>query len=401
MNEKLKKAISKLTFSLEQFSIYPLSWDIRESKEVPTMGTDYKQLLYNGDFMDKLSIGEVVGVLLHEIFHCVFLHPSQVDRGFSKGKNPFVWNLALEQVVNSEVLTVLANQTEFSLPGEPVDPVEIVTGKAQKDGYVYSPDFKDMDEITVYEELMKHYKPEHELNIKIYLAGSDSEKSKGVLTNDVFETKQTAQDTQEAIEKAIATLTKMAKAKGSLPGNLERLLKKLTQSRIPWKRILHSFVSQITQGYDEYSFTRPDTRHPLANEMIIPATQGRVVDDGVIVVDTSGSISEKQLAEFASGIAGALKELGKLTVVTTDTKVYEKVRISSVKELLSKIKFKGGGGTDFDEVFTQIKECNFMVFFTDGDANYPKKPPKYPVLWVLTKDGQQPPWGKVVHILEE
>jgi predicted metal-dependent peptidase len=42
-----------------------------------------------------------------------------------------------------------------------------------------------------------------------------------------------------------------------------------------------------------------------------------------------------------------------------------------------------------------------MIFFTDGYATYPEKPPRYPVLWVLTKDNQTPPFGKVCYVFDE
>jgi predicted metal-dependent peptidase len=42
-----------------------------------------------------------------------------------------------------------------------------------------------------------------------------------------------------------------------------------------------------------------------------------------------------------------------------------------------------------------------MVFFTDGYANYPDHRPEYPVLWIVTKDHQKPPFGKVAFILED
>ena len=57
-----------------------------------------------------------------------------------------------------------------------------------------------------------------------------------------------------------------------------------------------------------------------------------------------------------------------------------------------------GGGTDFSSVFQYIKEKriypNILVFFTDGYGRSPEKAPGYPVLWLLTNEGEAPvPWG--------
>ncbi len=35
------------------------------------------------------------------------------------------------------------------------------------------------------------------------------------------------------------------------------------------------------------------------------------------------------------------------------------------------------------------------MYLTDGYADYPKRPPEYPVLWVLTPDHQKPSWGRI------
>lgn len=389
INEKVKQAISKITFDFEALSIYPLSWNITESAIVPTLGTDYKTLEYNPKFVESLTLQEVVAVLLHEVFHCVFLHPGRVDRNFSEGKNLFVWKMALEQVTNAEVIQV-TNGKGYSLPGKPVDPRKIVQGYMGT-GYVYTPDFKDLNEIEVYNELMKFYNEQ----------SCDGAGSSLILTGDVKDSGNlSAEETQEAIEKAIATIKKMQKH-GLTSSKLERLLKHLTTSRIPWKRVLASFVSRVVEGHDEFSFCKPNVKHPLADEIIIPDTISRHVDEPVVVVDTSGSIDNKTLREFASGIVAMLKGVVESAVViTTDAEVHEVVKVSSIQDILNGIKFCGGGGTDFRPVFDKIKKCDFMVFFTDGYATYPSQAPRYPVLWIMTKEHNKPPFGKVAYILE-
>lgn len=395
MHEKLQKAITKLVFTFDFLAIYPLSWDIIETNGVRTMAVDYKRLYYNREFVEELTIGEIVAVLIHEVFHCVLLHPSSVDRKLSEGKVASVWRHTLEQVTNNEVLNVLENTKDYKLPGTPVSPIDILKRQAVavERGYIYDPDLKDMDEIEIYQKLVKHYDPT-----------IDDDPDLDPSLDEVLPADDNAEVKQEAIEKAIATIEKMKKKLGGkLSGNLERLLRRLTKPQVPWKRILYNFVSKVTEGHDEYSFSKPNVKHPLvlSGEVIVPATQSKIIENGVIVVDTSGSISIKELIQFASEIAEALKQMESTTVITTDVEVKERVKVSSIGDLLGKLKFKGGGGTDFNNVFNQVKSCEFMIFFTDGYAEYPKKPPQYPVLWVLTKDNTKPPWGTVAYMLEE
>ena len=39
---------------------------------------------------------------------------------------------------------------------------------------------------------------------------------------------------------------------------------------------------------------------------------------------------------------------------------------------------------------------NLLVFFTDGYGDCPDRPPHYPVMWLLTRDGKEQPWGRNV-----
>ena len=58
----------------------------------------------------------------------------------------------------------------------------------------------------------------------------------------------------------------------------------------------------------------------------------------------------------------------------------------------------GGGGMDFRPVFAYVEkhpelDPNLLVFVTDGYGDCPARPPAYSVLWLLTKDGKEQPWG--------
>jgi predicted metal-dependent peptidase len=64
---------------------------------------------------------------------------------------------------------------------------------------------------------------------------------------------------------------------------------------------------------------------------------------------------------------------------------------------------KGGGGTSFIPVFDELKKTkctpSILIYFTDGYGNFPEVSPKrYPVLWVLTENHQDPPWGRTTVI---
>ncbi len=75
----------------------------------------------------------------------------------------------------------------------------------------------------------------------------------------------------------------------------------------------------------------------------------------MVAVDTSGSISQKELTSFASEIAKLSSICSEITVVTTDAQVHEVVKIKDAKDVLTRLKFKGGGGTNFSLCLKKLR----------------------------------------------
>ena len=67
---------------------------------------------------------------------------------------------------------------------------------------------------------------------------------------------------------------------------------------------------------------------------------------------------------------------------------------------------RGGGGTDFDIVFSYIDEylCDVelaaIIIMTDGYAPFPDRRAAkgIPVLWIVNNRLRTPPWGKVIRL---
>ena len=70
--------------------------DYRANTKIPTAGTDGKVVYYNPDFLEKLSIDEQTFIFAHEICHIAFNHILR-----SEGKNPKIWNIATDAVINA------------------------------------------------------------------------------------------------------------------------------------------------------------------------------------------------------------------------------------------------------------------------------------------------------------
>jgi len=440
MIKELEKALSKVLLFFPCLGYFIYSWKVEETEEIPTLGTNYEKLLYNPNYCKQITTDQLAAVVIHECVHNMFLHPTKVTQKQAQGKVYDLWIIALEMVTNAEVIKIIkAINTNFELPGEPYSPLSD-DEPPQGAIYYYDANCENLTATEIYEKLYEKYKDKIvRISINVPFGSPQQGDGEGESGND---TNSTSEQTcprcgskvprgakecpkcgakvidlpstldkvlpsedkakiQETIEKTIAVVEKLKKQIGDAPLGIERFVKRYLQSQVPWSRILLAFIGNIVSGSEEYRWEKPNHRHPLSSEIIMPGLVDVELDDVVFVVDTSGSMSDSQLSQIASELGKVAQYVSEVVIYTTDAEVQEKVRVRDADEIFRKLKFKGGGGTDFRPIFEEVKRCACMVFFTDGYATYPEKPPKYPVLWVLTKDNQTPPFGKVCYVFDE
>lgn len=188
--------------------------------------------------------------------------------------------------------------------------------------------------------------------------------------------------------------------RGNAPENLLRLLEKINAPHIDWKSLVRQFIREVRGG--SYHWLPPNRRF-ISRGLYLPGRRQKMFR-GVVALDTSGSTVE-ELPGFVGEVDRLMRSFGKfeLTVIECDAAIGNVTVVSSDTKPYDwrKHRFSGGGGTDFTPVFEYIKgkriRPDVLLFFTDGDGNCPKANPGYPVLWLLTENGEPPvSWG--VHI---
>ena len=158
---------------------------------------------------------------------------------------------------------------------------------------------------------------------------------------------------------------------------------------------------------DDYSFRRPNRRYHDSS-FILPSLRSE--DPGIcgFFIDTSGSMSERELNEAASELQGILRRDNlKVQIIYCDSEVARTKEITP-EDMPLKLKMYGGGGTDFCPPFDWVKEKDIelcgAVYFTDGCCDsFPDPAPDYPVLWILSSSAGSwggrhfsPPFGTVI-----
>ncbi len=205
---------------------------------------------------------------------------------------------------------------------------------------------------------------------------------------------------------SLETMEKNSSGAGDVPSFVKRMIEKMKESSIDWKRILNSFIQE---RICDYSFSPPDRRYADTGFFLPDFNEKDFVSKEILfMVDTSGSVKDEELATVYSEIRGGIEQfggrlMGKLGFF--DAEVTPPLPFESVDDLMSIIPY-GGGGTDFRAIFDYIRKNQYdnlpacVVVFTDGDGPYPHEAQtmEIPVLWIISNSDITPPFGKTVRI---
>ena len=189
-------------------------------------------------------------------------------------------------------------------------------------------------------------------------------------------------------------------AKGSLSQGAQRGLEAQATPIVDWRAALRRFMQAVSAS--DYSWTRPNTRY-LAHGLYLPALRAEAMGSIVVAIDTSGSIDDVLLKQFAEELQTIVEELKpeRVHVVYCDSLVRGTAEFEPGDAIV--LDPKGGGGTDFVPAFQWVESEGIqpvaLVYFTDLDGDFPANEPAYPVLWAATRYRDQPvPFGDIVPI---
>ena len=432
--EKIHEYLNRLLLSririLDDYGFYGLLlmhiiFSIDE--KCKTAATDGQRIYFGPVFLESLSDNELDIIMMHEILHVVLLH---VLRGEDLENERF--NIACDIVVNSNIMLERGQTKPISLSkfGELMH-----LAPTGKEGYLYTAE-------EIYEMLQPQKKnggggnPDNSPEIGD-AGGSPGKKGGKISEKPEFGTGRAGKEqanqpngsfaddhtrwgtimekdsvlrdiwTKNIMEAAEAiSIQESNRNRGTLPAFAKRILEKLRKPQIDWRTILNDFVQE---EINDYSFSPPDRRFddspfylPDFNE------KDEKVRNILFMIDTSGSMSDKEIAAAFSEVAGAIEQFGgKLTgkLGFFDAAIIEPVPFESVEEL-KRVEPVGGGGTDFQIIFEYVARYMeeeppaSIIILTDGIAPFPNErlANEIPVLWLLNNDDVEPPWGKVARI---
>lgn len=204
---------------------------------------------------------------------------------------------------------------------------------------------------------------------------------------------------------------------GTVPGELLQWAGDMVASRVDWRRLLagaiRSAVSMVS-GASDYTYQRFGRRNSAAGAVRLPGMMTPTAQ-AAIVIDTSGSMSDDDIAQSLAEVRGILRSESiadhAVTVLTVDTAVAATVRVTGTRSMWT----MGRGGTDMtvgiEAAIRTRPHPNIVVVLTDGFTPWPEHPPPgvqviVGLLGSLAATGGRPPlrppppppWTRVIRI---
>jgi predicted metal-dependent peptidase len=335
----------------------------------------YHTLFVNAHFWDHALThkNHRYGVLKHEVLHIVFKHTLEKVRA----EHGHLTNIAMDIVVNQYI-------ERSYLPDEGIfleDFPELELARDQSWRYYYEK-LKvlagDLDGKFAGTKSARFFQSIRETSHGLDRHGSWAE----IGSLDDIE--------RSLLDANIDTLIHIARAKtpeksyGSLSAGLRTHLQTIlfkARPLVDWRRVVKLFSESSSKTKIRNTLKRPSRRYGT-----IPGIKVKGRRKLLIAIDTSISVTPQELEVFFNEIFHLWRQGTEIEVVECDVSIKS---VYAFKGIAPKF-VKGRGGTDFNAPIAYGNNSfhpDGLIYFTDGVAPAPKVKPRFPMLWVITKEG--------------
>lgn len=380
----------------------------------------------------KHSLKEIIFIICHEIEHIILGHPAEMVKANPAG-NPEIFerfNIATDASVNDRLRYEIENENR--------------TFMTVPDGCILSETLMKMfrlkrvrplENYQYYYNLIKN-KDSSDDESDISGSGHSQESENGNNTEQLDSTGtyddengdqiitsqncgkpddhnwQAGDDADEivsVIREFINESTEMMdeETRGLMPAYFLEQVKKINEPpKISWQRVLKKYIGTISAGKRK-TRTKLNRRQPNRYDL-----SGEINDKMlkiVVAIDTSGSVSNREIAQIFNEIFAILaKRRYCITVIECDSEIQRIYLIHNPADV--KLDVAGRGGTAFTPVIEHINSDRYyrdslLIYFTDGygEDRIPR-PMTYRNLWVITGRSEElslkNPYGAVISFEE-
>lgn len=354
-----------------------------ENTEVQTIATDGLDIIINPEWFASVEQEERNIAVMNAVLHIALLHPSRM-----KSRDAQLWNKA------SNITTSIILQDYDMIPNN----------KEMNQ-------FRDKTTEVIYEMLYQqpNEKPKDEKqDTQINSPGSNQPQEgsgQSQQGNDDQEGQGQVQSQSQSVEQQVQdklndVKTQMQMNQGfstdGLPDSMKKIFEDLATPKAPWNTLLARFLNQASKN--NYTWRKPNRR--FFPEHYLPSLHSEGLDRIDFIIDTSGSISEKDFKQFLGEINKVLKQFKPKEIgLSQFDHEYRGTEIINEYTDLRKVSIKGGGGTRIETTLEAVDKFNTkcLIIFTDGYMNLDLPKPSHEVLWIVYDNPNfKVPFGKAI-----
>ncbi|MFC3895418.1 VWA-like domain-containing protein [Lentzea rhizosphaerae] len=371
-----------------------------ESRQVPTMAVDRHWRCYvSAAFVDRTPVEELAGVWVHEVSHLLRDHHGRSDRFAAAHEltgpgERLRMNIAADCEINDDVF------------GDGlVCPKDAVR-----------PGLLRLSEGELMEDYLRQFRLGPGTNGWAWLdcgSGADGLEREW----DLGPCGAHGLSAQERDAVRFRVAQGITASPGRVPRSWRRWADEAFQPPQPWRELLGAAVRSAASGPgvgEDYTYGRPSRRSAGLPGVVLPSLRRRP-PRVVVIVDTSGSVSDTELGSAIVEIAAITRAVGGRRDLVTVMSCDAAAHITQPLCRAEGIPLVGGGGTDLREGFAKAlrrsPRPDVVVALTDGQTPWPKtKPACRTVVGLFPRDRRYdeddpdyepdapPEWARVVEI---
>ncbi len=411
----MQLAKDTITVRLRFFDAALAGLKIKEREHLNGYVRDTDTLYYDPatlltDYLKEPAIA--VRLLLHVLFHGIFLHSYRFDK-----TNEEYWNLACDIAVENTVLKMELPFADMTRDAEAK--IRIQKLKKWVPGITADKLYREFAVNGISTEAEKEY-------IRLFSLDYHRPRTEYKEEPETILTEEDWKKIAERVKAELKSFSQNAEGEETITENLEEA----TAVRYDYEGMLERFAvlgEEIKINPDEFDviyYTYGLTTYgnmPLIEPL--EYAEEKRIKEFVIALDTSASCRGETLKNFLLKTYEILRKTESffrkvnVHVIQCDAAVRSDTLITCPEDMDALIKeanFKGFGATDFRPVFEyvdglisdrKIENLKGLIYFTDGYGIYPAKGPKYDVIFAFLREDKNrmpvPPWAMQTVFNEE
>ncbi|PWK81266.1 putative metal-dependent peptidase [Lentzea atacamensis] len=335
-----------------------------ESRQVPTMAVDQHWRCYvSPAFVDRTPVEELAGIWVHEVSHLIRDHHGRSDRFAARHEltgpaERLRMNIAADCEINDDVF------------GD---------GLVRPEGAV-EPASLRLNEGELMEDYLRQFRLGPHTSGFAWLdcgSGADGLERDWDLGADGAH----GLSTQERDAVRFRVAQGITARPGTAPEGWRRWAEEAFHPPQPWRELLGAAVRSAVSGPgvgEDYTYGRPSRRSAGVPGVVMPNLRRRP-PRVVVIVDTSGSVSDAELGSAIVEIAAIVRAVGGRRDLVSVLSCDAAAHITHPLCRAEGIPLVGGGGTDLRAGFTKVLSTtprpDVIVALTDGQTPWPDAKP--------------------------